>query len=82
MRSLRYRYEKQYRYAAPRRNHRQKSRAYRLHRPDRRSDRFHPLSGEFDLRADLPVVLSLYQDYEWTLRAEQTITRVFTVEDR
>ena len=39
-----------------------------------------PLSGEFDLRADLPVVLSLYQDYEWTLRAEQTITRVFTVE--
>lgn len=25
-----------------------------------------PLSGEFDLRADLPVVLSLYQDYEWT----------------
>ena len=39
-----------------------------------------PLSGEFDLRADLPVVLSLYLDYEWTLRAEQTITRVFTVE--
>ena len=26
------------------------------------------------------MVLSLYQDYEWTLRAEQTITRVFTVE--
>lgn len=34
-----------------------------------------PLSGEFDLRADLSVVLSLYQDYDWTLRADQPIER-------
>lgn len=39
-----------------------------------------PLSGVFDLRADVSVVLSLYQDYEWTLRGEQTITRAFAVE--
>ena len=38
-----------------------------------------PLSGEFDLRADLSVVLSLYQDYDWTLRADQPIERFFTV---
>ncbi|MFQ8805060.1 MAG: hypothetical protein ACLR8Y_08160 [Alistipes indistinctus] len=31
-----------------------------------------PLSGEFDLRSDLPVTLSLYQDYEWTLKAERS----------
>lgn len=39
-----------------------------------------PLSGEFDLRSDLSVVLSLYQDYEWTIRADQPIERIFTVE--
>ena len=38
-----------------------------------------PLSGEFDLRTPLPITLSLYQDYEWTIRAEQTIERAFTV---
>ena len=32
-----------------------------------------PLSGEFDLRAPLYVTLSLYQDYEWTIVAEQPI---------
>ena len=31
--------------------------------------------GTFDLSADLPVTLSLYQDYEWTIRAEQEIER-------
>ena len=41
-----------------------------------------PLSGEFDLRSDLPVTLSLYQDYEWTLKAEQQIERIFTVESQ
>ena len=38
-----------------------------------------PLSGEFDLRAPLYVTLSLYQDYEWTIVAEQPIARSFTV---
>ena len=41
-----------------------------------------PLSGEFDLRSDLSITLSLYQDYEWTLKAEQTIERIFTVESQ
>lgn len=35
-----------------------------------------PLSGEFDLRGNLPITLSLYQDYEWTLHAEQPIERI------
>lgn len=38
-----------------------------------------PLSGEFDLRSPLYVTLSLYQDYEWTILAEQPIERAFTV---
>lgn len=38
-----------------------------------------PLTGEFDLRSPLYVTLSLYQDYEWTIRAEQQIERSFTV---
>lgn len=38
-----------------------------------------PLSGEFDLRSPLYVTLSLYQDYEWTIVAEQPIERAFTV---
>lgn len=38
-----------------------------------------PLVGEFDLRAPVYVTLSLYQDYEWTIQAEQTIERVFAV---
>ena len=38
-----------------------------------------PLCGEFDLRAPLYVTLSLYQDYEWTIVAEQPIARSFTV---
>lgn len=38
-----------------------------------------PLSGEFDLQAPLYVTLSLYQDYEWTIVAEQPIARSFTV---
>lgn len=37
------------------------------------------LSGEFDLRSPLYVTLSLYQDYEWTILAEQPIERAFTV---
>ena len=38
--------------------------------------------GTFDLSADLPVTLSLYQDYPWTIRAEQQIERIFTVESQ
>ena len=38
-----------------------------------------PLSGEFDLRSPLYVTLSLDQDYEWTIVAEQPIERAFTV---
>lgn len=36
--------------------------------------------GVFDLRNPLEVTLSLYQDYLWTLIAEQEIARYFTVE--
>lgn len=36
--------------------------------------------GTHDLRSPLHVTLSLYQDYEWTILAEQTIERYFTVE--
>ena len=39
-----------------------------------------PLSGVFDMRTDIPIVLSLYQEYGWTLHAEQHIERIFTVE--
>lgn len=39
-----------------------------------------PLEGTFDLRTPLYVTLSLYQDYEWTIVAQQTIARSFTVE--
>ena len=39
-----------------------------------------PLTGTFDLRSPLRVTLSLYQDYEWEIRAEQEIERIFTVE--
>ena len=38
------------------------------------------LRGEFDLRTPLEVTLSLYQDYLWTIVAEQEISRSFTVE--
>lgn len=38
-----------------------------------------PLTGTFDLRSPLYVTLSLYQDYAWTIRAEQEIERRFTV---
>ena len=34
----------------------------------------------FDMRTQLDVVLSLYQDYEWTIRAVQHIEREFVVE--
>ncbi len=40
------------------------------------------LPGEFDLRSDLSVTLSLYQDYEWTLKPDQQIERIFTVESQ
>lgn len=39
-----------------------------------------PLTGTFDLRSPLRITLSLYQDYDWEIRAEQEIERVFTVE--
>lgn len=39
-----------------------------------------PLSGTFDLRTRQEIVLSLYQEYAWTLCAEQTIERRFVVE--
>ena len=41
-----------------------------------------PLSGEFDLRGNMPITLSLYQDYDWTLHAEQQIERIFTVKNQ
>ncbi|MFI3280625.1 MAG: PCMD domain-containing protein [Rikenellaceae bacterium] len=36
--------------------------------------------GTFDMRTPLSVILSLYQDYEWTIVAEQSIERYFKVE--
>jgi len=39
-----------------------------------------PLEGAFDLRTPLYVTLSLYQEYEWKIVAQQTIARSFTVE--
>ena len=36
--------------------------------------------GLFDLRHPLYVMLSMYQDYEWTITANQTIERYFRVE--
>ncbi len=39
-----------------------------------------PLIGVFDLRTPLSVVLSFYQDYEWTICAEQSFERYFKVE--
>lgn len=36
--------------------------------------------GEFDLTAPLYTTLSLYQDYEWSIRAKQTIERRFVVD--
>lgn len=36
--------------------------------------------GEFDMRSDLHVILELYQQYDWIIRAEQTISRSFVVE--
>ncbi len=38
-----------------------------------------PLIGTFDMRTPLYVTLSLYQDYEWTIVAEQNIDRSFKV---
>ena len=38
-----------------------------------------PILGKFDLRTPKYITLSLYQDYEWMIRAEQTITRSFTI---
>lgn len=39
-----------------------------------------PLTGEFDLRTPLYTTLSLYQDYDWTIRAQQQIERFFAVD--
>lgn len=39
-----------------------------------------PLVGTFDLRTPLYVTLSLYQQYDWKIVAEQTVSRSFTVE--
>ena len=36
--------------------------------------------GTFDLRSDLHLTLELYQEYDWTISAEQEITRIFRVE--
>ncbi len=38
-----------------------------------------PLLGTFDLRTPKYVTLSLYQDYEWKLCAEQSISRTFSI---
>ncbi|WP_290539636.1 PCMD domain-containing protein [Alistipes sp.] len=37
------------------------------------------LTGTFDLRSPIYTTLSLYQDYDWTIRATQTIKRRFGV---
>ena len=37
------------------------------------------LTGTFDMRSPIYTTLSLYQDYEWTIRAAQTIERRFSV---
>ncbi len=37
-------------------------------------------AGEFDMRTPLDVTLSLYQDYEWRIVAEQQIERYFKIE--
>lgn len=37
------------------------------------------LTGVFDMRTPIYVTLSLYQDYAWTIRAEQQIPRHFSV---
>ena len=39
-----------------------------------------PLKGEIDLSKPLDVVISLYQDYEWTIIGKQNIEYIFTVE--
>lgn len=39
-----------------------------------------PLVGTFDLRTPLYVTLSLYQQYDWKIVAEQSVSRSFTVE--
>ena len=41
-----------------------------------------PLSGTFDLRTPLYLTLSFYQDYEWTIVADQQIERYFEVESQ
>lgn len=41
-----------------------------------------PLSGTFDLRTPLYITLSFYQDYEWTIVADQQIERYFEVESQ
>ena len=41
-----------------------------------------PLSGTFDLRTPLYITLSFYQDYEWTIVADQKIERYFEVESQ
>lgn len=38
-----------------------------------------PLTGHLDLSSPLPVTLSLYQDYEWQIVAEQNITYRFAI---
>ncbi|MDE5552356.1 MAG: PCMD domain-containing protein [Muribaculaceae bacterium] len=38
------------------------------------------LEGTYDMTSPLTVTLSLYQDYEWTITAEQTIERYLTIE--
>ena len=38
-----------------------------------------PLIGTFDMRSPIYTTLSIYQDYAWTIRAEQPIAREFKV---
>lgn len=38
-----------------------------------------PLTGVFNLESPINVTLSYYQDYEWTIKAVQSIDRYFTV---
>jgi len=39
-----------------------------------------PFSGPVDLSVPLPVTVRLYQDYNWLIKAEQTVERYFDIE--
>ncbi|MFI3286355.1 MAG: hypothetical protein R3Y08_06850, partial [Rikenellaceae bacterium] len=50
--------------------------------PDRDITTSVDLNNTFDLRRNLTVTLSLYQDYTWTISANQNVERYFKVENQ